>query len=117
MTRRTRLSAALEGELESSAFDIDNGPPAVIVTSARPANGRTTIQFDVRDEWSSISKVEYSLDAQRWQVIYPRDGIFDGRSEQFELTLDNADAAKGLIIRAYDAKNNSATARGDAPSK
>ena len=22
-------------------------------------------------------KVEYSLDAQRWQVVYPRDGIFD----------------------------------------
>ena len=70
--------AALEGELESSAFDIDNGPPAVVVTSSRPANGRTTIQFEVRDEWSSISKVEYSLDAQRWQVVYPRDGIFDG---------------------------------------
>ena len=109
--------AALEGELESSAFDIDNGPPAVVVTSARPANGRTTIQFEVRDEWSSISKVEYSLDAQRWQVIYPRDGIFDGRTEQFELTLADGDAAKGLIIRAYDAKNNSATTRGDVPTK
>lgn len=109
--------AALEGELESSAFDIDNGPPVVVVTSARPANGRTVIQFEVRDDWSSISKVEYSLDAQRWQVVYPRDGIFDGRTEQFELTLDSADAAKGLIIRAYDAKNNSATARGDGPAK
>ncbi len=108
--------AALEGEIESSAFDIDNGPPAVIVTSSRPANGRTTIQFDVRDEWSSISKVEYSLDAQQWQVVYPRDGIFDGRIEQFELTLADSDAAKGLIIRAYDAKNNSATARGDVPT-
>ncbi len=105
--------AALEGDLESSAFDIDNGPPAVVVTSSRPANGRTTIQFEVRDDWSSISKVEYSLDAQRWLVVYPRDGIFDSRNEQFELTLDNADAARGLIIRAYDAKNNSATARGD----
>jgi len=105
--------AALEGELESSAFDIDNAPPVVVVTGSRPANGRTTIQFEVRDEWSSISKVEYSLDAQRWQVVYPRDGIFDGRSEQFELTLDNEAATRGLIIRAYDAKNNSATARGD----
>ena len=109
--------AKLEGELESAAFDIDNGPPVVLVTSSRPANGRTVIQFEVRDDWSSISKVEYSLDAQRWQVIYPRDGIFDGRTEQFELTLDTADAAKGLIIRAYDAKNNSATARGEVPSK
>jgi hypothetical protein len=109
--------AALEGELESSAFDIDNGPPVVSVRSSRVANGRTTMQFEVRDDWSSISKVEYSLDAQRWQVIHPRDGIFDSRIEQFDLTLDNAEAAKGLIIRAYDAKNNSATARGEMPPK
>lgn len=108
--------AALEGELESSAFDIDNAPPVVVVNSSRQVNGRTTIQFEVRDEWSSVSKVEYSLDAQQWQVVYPRDGIFDSRNEQFELTLDNSDAARGLIIRAYDAKNNSATARGDLPT-
>ena len=107
--------AALEGELESSAFDIDNAPPTVVVTGSRPANGQTTIQFEVRDEWSAISKVEYSLDAQPWQVVYPRDGIFDSRSEQFELTLGSEMATRGLIIRAYDAKNNSATARGDVP--
>jgi hypothetical protein len=109
--------AALEGELESSAFDIDNGPPVVTVTATRSSNGRTTIQFEVRDDWSSVSKVEYSLDAQRWLVVYPRDGIFDSRHEQFELTLDNGDAARGLILRAYDAKNNSATARGDVVTK
>ena len=109
-------SGALEGELESSAFDIDNAPPAVIVGGARNSGGRTTIQFEVRDEWSSISKVEYSLDAQQWQVAYPRDGIFDSRHEQFELALDDAAATRGLIIRAYDAKNNSATARGDVPT-
>ena len=60
--------------------------------------------------------MEYSLDAQQWQVVYPRDGIFDSRHEQFELALDDAAATKGLIIRAYDAKNNSATARGDVPT-
>ena len=32
---------ALEGELESSAFDIDNAPPVVIVSTSRAANGRT----------------------------------------------------------------------------
>jgi hypothetical protein len=107
---------ALEGELESSAFDIDNAPPEVTVAAPRVSNGRTTIQFEVRDEWSTISKVEYSLDAQRWQVLYPRDGIFDSRQEQFEVTLESDAAARGLVIRAYDSKNNSATARGDVAS-
>ena len=108
-------AASLDGEMESSAFDIDNGPPVVTVSGSRTTSGKTTIQFEVRDESSSIQKVEYSLDAQRWQVIYPRDGIFDGRTEQFDLTLDSDIASRGLIIRAYDIKNNSATARGDAP--
>ena len=99
---------------------------AALAAQSRPADdkafpntkpfGRATIQFEVRDDWSSISKVEYSLDAQRWQVIYPRDGIFDSRSEQFELTLDNDTATRGLIIRAFDARNNSVTARGDVPT-
>jgi sugar lactone lactonase YvrE len=109
--------AALEGELESSAFDIDNSPPMIIVGASRTDRGQTTISFEVRDEWSSIQKVEYSLDAQRWQVVYPRDGIFDSRAETFELTLDADVATKGLIIRAYDSKNNSATARGDVPTR
>jgi hypothetical protein len=107
-------SAALEGELESSAFDIDNSPPTITVSGSRASGNRTTISFQVRDDFSSVQKVEYSLDAQRWQVVYPRDGIFDSREEQFDLTLDTAVINRGLIIRAYDAKNNSATARGDA---
>ena len=32
------------------------------------------------------------------------------KQELVELTLDSASAVKGLIVRAYDAKNNSATA-------
>jgi len=101
---------ALEGELESAAFDIDNSPPVITISPAKTAQGRTTISFEVRDDWSAIQKVEYSLDAQRWQMIYPRDGIFDSRVEQFDLTLDADVAARGFIIRAYDTKNNSATA-------
>jgi hypothetical protein len=108
--------AALQGEMESAAFDIDNSPPVIQVTSSRNDAGRTILVFQVRDELSAIQKVEYSLDAQRWRVAYPKDGIFDARVEDFELPLDG-EAAKGLIIRAYDAKNNSATARGDVPIK
>ncbi|HTL03108.1 MAG TPA: hypothetical protein VL243_12800 [Vicinamibacterales bacterium] len=102
--------SALEGDLESAAFDIDNTPPVITFGASRVTQGRTTLVFDVRDDWSAIQKVEYSLDGQRWQVVYPKDGIFDSRTEQFELTQDAAAAARGIIIRAYDAKNNSTTA-------
>ena len=41
--------------------------------------GRLTITFDVRDENSTVQKAEYSLDGDRWQMIYPKDGIPDSR--------------------------------------
>jgi hypothetical protein len=36
-------------------------------------------------------RVEYSLDASRWRVAYPVDGIPDSRREEFEVTLDDAE--------------------------
>jgi hypothetical protein len=67
------------------------------------------VKFVVHDEQSAVQRVEYSLDASRWRVAYPVDGIADSRREEFEVTLDDA-AAGSIIIRATDAMNNVATA-------
>mgnify|MGYP006272570435 CR=1 FL=1 len=108
-------STALTGSLESTAFDIDNVPPVIAVTAVRRDGGRTIFAFEVRDDQSAVSKVEYSLDGDRWQTIYPRDGIADSRIEQFELVLEGDPAARGVILRATDAVNNTASGRGEAP--
>ena len=57
-----------------------------------------------------MQRVEYSLDASRWRVAYPKDGIPDSRREEFEVTLDESEAGRSVIIRATDAMNNVATA-------
>jgi hypothetical protein len=106
--------AALAGSLESTTFEIDNTPPFVSVTGLRRDGGRVIIGFDVRDVDSSVQKVEYSLDGDRWQTIYPKDGIADSRFEQFDLTLEGDAAARAVIIRATDALNNVTSARGEA---
>lgn len=74
-----------------------------------------TLTFEVRDDDSSVQKAEYSLDGDRWQVIYPRDGIADSRREQYELVLADGAAERGVIVRATDALNNVASERGEAP--
>jgi hypothetical protein len=107
-------TTALAGSMESTTFEIDNAPPTIGIRSARRDGTRLTIAFDVRDEHSSVQKAEYSLDGDRWQVVYPRDGIADSRAEQFELVLEGAAAAQGVIIRATDALNNVASERGEA---
>ena len=104
---------ALTGALESTAFDIDNTPPVITVTSVNRQPGKLTIAFDVRDDNSAVQKAEYSLDGDRWQTIYPKDGIPDSRFEQFELILDGDRGSHGVIIRAMDTLNNVASARGD----
>ena len=103
-------ASALIGELESVSFDIDNTPPVVDVQSATRAGSRATVKFVVRDAQSAVMRVEYSLDASRWRVAYPVDGIPDSRREEFDVTLDEAEAARSIIIRVTDAMNNVATA-------
>src|SRR4029077_2714776 len=106
-------TTTLTGALESTAFDIDNTPPVITVTNVSRQGGRLAITFEVRDENSAVMKAEYSLDGDRWQTIYPKDGIADSRLEQFELVLDGEPGTRGVIIRATDALNNVASARGD----
>ena len=107
---------ALNGSLESSTFEIDNTPPAITITNVARQSGGVTIGFDVRDVDSSVQKVEYSLDGDRWHTIYPKDGIADSRAEQFALALEGETAARAVIIRATDALNNVTSARGEASS-
>jgi hypothetical protein len=88
----------------------------ITVTSVSRQGGRLVIAFEVRDENSAVQKAEYSLDGDRWQVIYPKDGIPDSRLEQFDLVLEGEPGTRGVIIRATDALNNIASARGDIPT-
>jgi sugar lactone lactonase YvrE len=106
-------ATALVGEMESVSFDIDNTAPRIEVQSATRNGSKATIKFAVRDEQSAVQRVEYSLDASRWRIAYPVDGIPDSRHEDFEISLDEADGARSVIIRATDAMNNVATAVAD----
>lgn len=106
-------STALTGARESGSFEVDNVPPVITVTSARRENGRAIIAFDVRDANSSVQKVDYSLDGDRWQIIYPKDGLPDSRVEQFELVLEGDAASRGVILRASDMLNNTSSTRGE----
>jgi hypothetical protein len=104
---------ALVGELESTGFDIDNTPPRIELQAAGGGTAVARIAFGVRDEQSAVQRVEYSLDASRWRVVYPKDGIPDSRQEEFEIALDESERARSVIIRATDAMNNVATAVAD----
>jgi hypothetical protein len=108
-------STALSGELESIAFEIDNTPPQITVTSTRVDGNRTLIVFDVKDDHSPILRAEISQDGQLWRAAFPVDGIADSKSEHYEVAIDGMLGSRGLTIRASDSMNNVATAQVDAP--
>jgi hypothetical protein len=97
---------ALRGERESASFDVDNTAPTVTLSAPRREGSSFVVPFDVRDADSPVTRVEYSIDSQRWQSAFPQDGILDARREQFSLRLDGALAGRVLVIRAHDSMNN-----------
>lgn len=107
--RSNPAAAALAGELESSSFDIDNVAPTVQIGVLRKDGTRFIVPAEIRDADSAVTKVEYSVDAQRWQTAFPRDGILDGRQESFEIRLDAEAGGRTLVVRVTDALGNVGT--------
>ena len=107
--RSNPADIALAGELESSSFEIDNVSPTVQLGAVRRDGARYLVAAEVRDGDSPVTRVEYSLDAQRWQTAFPQDGILDARHEAFELRLEADAAGRTLVIRATDALGNVGT--------
>jgi type 1 fimbria pilin len=108
---------ALIGELDSTALEVDNTPPAIAIQSVKFEGGRTSISFDVNDDHSPIQRVEFSLDGQRWRGVFPTDGVADSKSEHYELTLDGELSERGLVLRASDSMNNVATGHVPRPAR
>jgi hypothetical protein len=108
---------ALAGELDSIAFEIDNTPPDILIRGVRLEAGRTIVSFDVKDDHSTVKRVEFSQDGLRWRSAFPVDGIADSREEHYELTIDGELSDSGLTLRASDSMDNVATAHVDPPRR
>lgn len=97
---------ALEGTRESDGFDVDNTAPVIAIA---PAAGGTTVRVTVRDAHSGVQRVEYAIGGERWQVVYPADGLSDSREEVYDIRLPSAADRSRLVIRATDVLHNVST--------
>ncbi len=103
---------ALVGELESTAFSVDNSSPQINIGKLRQHGQLTILPFTVHDNHSPIQYVEYSFAANKWHHIYPIDGIPDSQVELFEISLNDGITADQITIRARDTMNNLTTIKG-----
>jgi len=101
---------ALEGTRESDGFDIDNTAP--VISIAPSTGGGGAVRVIVRDAQSGVQRVEFAIGGERWQVVYPADGLSDSREEVYEIKLPAPSDRARLVIRATDVLANVATLSG-----
>ncbi len=87
---------------------VDNSRPVIqSLNSVKREDGRYTISGTVRDDYSSILKVQYTIDGQEWISAYPVDGLFDSTEESFQITTKPFPSGDyTLIINAFDSEGN-----------
>jgi hypothetical protein len=94
--------AALATTARSRWFTVDNAPPRIEIEDE---GSRWTLR--VSDDASSIIRVEWSRNGERWERLAPEDGVLDGTTEIF--ALERREGTNLLVVRAIDRHHNRAT--------
>ncbi len=104
------INTALKSAKESDWFTIDNTAPEIIkLMWQKGRNDSLQISFSVRDRLSAVKKVECSVDAQKWLMIYPLDLVCDSKEENFNCTLklpNHKQPHRTIIVKATDESEN-----------
>ncbi|HEV2489677.1 MAG TPA: hypothetical protein VGT03_07710 [Candidatus Acidoferrales bacterium] len=104
---------ALTAERLSDRFLVDNTPPVTENLRAEPgANGDLHVRCTARDATSAISKATYSLDAGRWELIFPEGELSDSASENYDIALRDLKPGEHTVaVQVFDEFENSVTAK------
>ncbi|MFQ5627565.1 MAG: hypothetical protein ACE5I1_02295 [bacterium] len=90
----------------SSPFLVDNTPPVVV--SAKVTKGMAPqLSFQAQDQASRIAGAYFAIDAGKWVMIYPADGVSDSRVEMYKTTLNAiSNGNHTLTIKVFDENEN-----------
>ncbi len=97
------LNSFLTDSAFSEVFVIDNNPPEVYDFSF----SGSFVSFAVRDSRSRIISVSFSFDGVNWHDASPEDGVFDSKSEFFQIEITGS-RNEVIMIKAKDSHFNTA---------
>lgn len=102
-------NTAIETEALSDPFVIDNSPPELIkeLTFERINKQTVALQTAAQDKHSIISAAQYSINADEWFRVNPKDEIFDSQTESFSFVIRDMKEAEALVtFMVTDAEGN-----------
>ena len=89
---------ALESQLISKAFVITNSSPGVELGPAQVQNQQVSVKFTAQTSASIVYQAEYSVDAEQWNVLFPKDGMADQLSGAIRFYSEGPDAGRALHL-------------------
>ncbi len=106
----------LSAERESARFEVDTTPPQIKALKAAVAGPRIHVTFSAWDSFSSIKKVEYSVDAGDWQFVEPVGQLSDSKNENYDFEAPmpagtTAQVDHVVVVRVYDRYDNMTSAK------
>jgi sugar lactone lactonase YvrE len=102
---------ARDAEDTGPSFIVDNTPPTVEAV-ARKDGAAVFVEVKATDSVSYIRSLEFSLDAARWILAVPTDGVGDSSQEQYRIPLDRLPAGEHtVLLKATDTEGNVGSAK------
>ncbi len=101
---------ALEAQLTSDPFLIDNTPPQITGLSAAVQGGKLVVKWHAADALHPIESAEYSINGSEWQVAEPTTRLTDSPQHDYVLTIDRPQGEATIAVRVSDRFDNQAVA-------
>lgn len=103
---------ALTAEMTSDRFEVDNTAPTIDNIRAAQSSGEWHVNFTAHDGGSAIARASYSVDAGKWQMVFPVGQLTDAPSEAYDIALSGlAPGEHTVAVRVFDQFENTATAK------
>jgi hypothetical protein len=95
---------ALKGERTSPAFPVTHLPPVVSVRVVSVENGKALLEANAVDPMVRLTGASYSVNGKRWVNVFPKDGLFDSKTETFQFRTEALrDGNYVVVLRARNA--------------
>jgi hypothetical protein len=103
---------ALTGKRISSRFAVAHTPPEVKIATAGMDGDQAILEATATDPLVRLTSASFSVNGKKWVNVFPVDGLFDSKTENFSFKTDNLKPGTYVVVlRVHDAAGN--TGSGD----
>jgi hypothetical protein len=103
---------SLTGKRISAAFAVAHDAPTVTLKTAGLEGDRMVIEAKASDPLVRLTSTSYAVNGKKWVNVFPKDGLFDSKSESFRIKTDALKPGTYVVVlRVRDAAGN--TGSGD----